>query len=296
MAGSEEIHVVAGALRDAQGRVLIAQRPRGRHMAGRWEFPGGKLSSGEDALEGLRRELAEELGVAMQEARPLIRLRHRYPDRRVLLDVWQVTRYEGEPRGLDQQALAWVMPDELPQQDLLEADRGIVTALRLPRIARVVGNALEFAALAGSVAQAVFWPLAASGEGAPERDAVQAARAAGHRVFVMGDDFEAVRAAAQAGCDGAVLHWHGQQLHVDPGGEFLVGVHCEDVEGALAAVAEGAHFLVLAPRDGYVSERYLGPLCDRAGVPVFSGWHPDAKRLERIQKAGAHGCAIRRQK
>jgi 8-oxo-dGTP diphosphatase len=294
MAGSEEIHVVAGALRDPQGRVLIAQRPRGRHMAGRWEFPGGKLASGEDALEGLRREFVEELGVLVQDARPLIRLRHQYPDRRVLLDVWQVTRYEGEPRALDQQALAWVLPDELPRRDLLEADRGIVTALRLPRIARVVVSGVELVALAGSVPQAVLWPLADSGADAPERATVQAARGAGHRVFVMGDDFEAVRAAAQAGCDGAVLHWHGQQLHVDPSGEFLVGVHCEDVEGALAAVAEGAHFLVLAPRDGYVSERYLSPLCDRAGVPVFSGWLPDAKRLERIQKAGAHGCAIRR--
>jgi len=294
MAASEEIHVVAGALRDPQGRVLIAQRPRGRHMAGRWEFPGGKLAPGEKPLEGLRRELAEELGVAVQDARLLIRLRHEYPDRSVLLDVWQVIRYEGEPKSLDQQALDWVLPDELPRRDLLEADRGIVTALRLPRIARVVGGGAELAALAGSVAQAVFWPVSGSGEGAPGRDAVRAARAAGHRVFVMGDGFEAVRAAAQAGCDGALLEWHGQQLHVDRSGEFLVGVHCEDVDGAIAAVAEGAHFLVLAPRDGYVSERYLGPLCDRVGVPVFSGWLPDAKRLERIQKAGAHGCAIRR--
>lgn len=294
MAGSDEIHVVAGALRDSAGRILIAQRPRGRHMAGRWEFPGGKLSAGEDALDGLRRELAEELGVAVQEARPLIRLRHEYPDRRVLLDVWQVTRYEGEPRSLDQQALAWVLPDDLPRQDLLEADRGIVTALRLPRIARVLDDPAELAALTGSVAQAVFWPLPESGEGAPERQAVQAARASGHRVFVMGDGFEAVRAAAAAGCDGAVLHWHGQQLLVDQTGEFLVGAHCEDIKGALEAVSEGAHFLVLAPADSYVSERYLRLLCERAGVPVFSGWHPDARKLERLQRAGAHGCAIKR--
>lgn len=296
MAGSEEIHVVVGALKDSEGRILVAQRPRGRHMAGRWEFPGGKLAQGEEALQGLRRELAEELGVAMQDARPLIRLRHDYPDRSVLLDVWQVTRYEGEARALDQQALAWVLPDELPKWDLLEADRGIVAALRLPRIARVVADQAELAALAGSVPQAVLWPLAEGGGGAPERGAVQAARAAGHRVFIMGDGFEAVQAAATAGCDGTLLPWHGQQLHVDRRGEFLVGVHCEDVEGALAAVAEGAHFLVLAPSDGHVSERYLRPLCDRAGVPVFCGWLPHARRLERIQQAGAHGCAIRRLK
>ena len=294
MADSGEIHVVAGALRDPAGRILIAQRPRGSHMAGRWEFPGGKLGPGEDALEGLRRELAEELGIVVRDARPLIRLRHEYPDRRVLLDVWQVTRYEGEPKPLDRQGLAWATPDELPRHDLLEADRAIVTALRLPRIARVVADRAELAALAGCVATTLLWPLGASGEGAPDREAVRAARAAGHRVFVLGDGFEAVRAAAATGCDGAVLHWHGQQLLVDQSGAFLVGAHCEDIKGALEAVSEGAHFLVLAPADSYVSERYLRLLCERAGVPVFSGWHPDARKLERLQRVGAHGCAIKR--
>ena len=138
MAGLAEIHVVAGAIADAEGRVLIAQRPRGRHMAGRWEFPGGKLVAGEDPYIGLQRELAEELGVTVREAKPLIRLRHDYPDRRVLLDVWQVTAYDGEPQALDAQALTWARPDELPRHDLLEADRAIVTALRLPRLARML--------------------------------------------------------------------------------------------------------------------------------------------------------------
>ncbi len=135
-----EIHVAVGTIADAEGRVLIAQRPRGRHMAGRWEFPGGKLAAGEEALAGLKRELAEELGIAVSAARPLIRLRHVYPERRVLLDVWQVTGYEGEPQALESQALAWVRPDELPQHDLLEADRAIVTALRLPRLARALAS------------------------------------------------------------------------------------------------------------------------------------------------------------
>ncbi|MGQ0429715.1 MAG: NUDIX domain-containing protein [Gammaproteobacteria bacterium] len=294
MAELQETHVVAGALRDAEGRILIAQRPRGRHMAGRWEFPGGKLGPDEDPLSGLRRELAEELGIAVRDARRLIRLRHDYPDRRVWLDVWEVASYEGEPKPLDCQALAWARPDELPRHDLLEADRAIVTALRLPRIARVVASNAELTGLVGTIPQALLWPLPDSGEGGPERRAVQAARAAGHRVFVMGDGFEVVRVAAQAGCDGAVLHWHGQQLHVDRSGEFLIGAHCADVEGALFAVAEGAHFLVLAPADGFVADRYLRPLCDRVGVPVFSGWHADAKRLVHLQQAGAHGCAIRR--
>src|SRR4029450_11092788 len=138
MGSQSEIHVVAGAIADADGRVLIAQRPRGRHMAGRWEFPAATPAAGANPLDGLRRELAEELGVSVRAARPLIRLRHEYPDRRVLLDVWQVTAYDGEPQALDAQALAWAHPDELPKHDLIEADRAIVTALRVPRLARVL--------------------------------------------------------------------------------------------------------------------------------------------------------------
>ena len=156
MGSASEIHVVAGAIADAEGRVLIAQRPRGRHMAGRWEFPGGKLGAGEDPYAGLQRELTEELGVTVREARPLIRLRHEYPDRRVLLDVWEVTSYDGEPQALDAQALAWARPDELPKHDLLEADRPIVTALRLPRLARVLAEGESLQSIRGSAAQAIL--------------------------------------------------------------------------------------------------------------------------------------------
>ena len=123
---------------------------------------------------------------------------------------------------------------------------------------------------------------------------VATARAAGHRIFVAGADIDAMRAAAIAGCDGVVLRWLGQSLHVDRSGAFLVGAHCEDAEGAMQAVAEGAHFLVIAPEDGPLSERLLARLCEMVGRPVFAGWYPDARRLERLQQAGAHGCAIRR--
>ena len=266
--------------RTREGRVLIAQRPRGRHMAGRWEFPGGKLAAGEDPFAGLQRELTEELGVTVREARPLIRLRHEYPDRRVLLDVWEVTSYDGEPQALDAQALAWARPDELPKHDLLEADRPIVTALRLPRLARVLAAGESLQSIRGSAAQAILVPGPVDGADGLDADAVAAARAAGHRVFVMGEDVDAVRIAAMARCDGVVLRWHGQSLHVDRSGAFLVGAHCVDAESATQAVAEGAHFLVIAPEDGPMSERLLERLCVIVGRPVFAGWYADARRLE----------------
>jgi mutator protein MutT len=148
------VHVVAGAVIDAAGRVLIAQRPDGKHLAGGWEFPGGKLEPGEERAAGLARELQEELGIVIASPRPLVRVRHAYPTREVLLDLWVVKRYSGQPQGLDGQALRWCPQEELPQANLLPADRPIVAALRLPErlremstldyvIRRAAGSAAE---------------------------------------------------------------------------------------------------------------------------------------------------------
>jgi mutator protein MutT len=126
-------HVVAAAVIDLKDRVLIAQRPPGKHLAGGWEFPGGKLEPGEDRRAGLARELREELGITLTAPpRPLIRVRHTYDYGEVLIDMWVVRGYSGEPRGLDRQALRWCTRDGLQSADLLAADGPIVAALRLP--------------------------------------------------------------------------------------------------------------------------------------------------------------------
>jgi 8-oxo-dGTP diphosphatase len=126
------IHVVAAAVTDKAGRVLIAQRPQGKHLAGGWEFPGGKLKAQEDRRAGLARELAEELGIRIATPRPLMRLRHTYPYGEVLLDMWVARHYTGEPAGLDGQSLRWCTQEELATVELLPADAPIVRALRLP--------------------------------------------------------------------------------------------------------------------------------------------------------------------
>ena len=122
--------VVAAALYDASGRILIAQRPAGKHLAGRWEFPGGKVAAGESEAAALARELAEELGVTVTAARPCMRLKHHYADREVELSLWIVEAYQGTPRSLDAQRLKWVAPGALADEDILEADRPFVAALR----------------------------------------------------------------------------------------------------------------------------------------------------------------------
>jgi 8-oxo-dGTP diphosphatase len=123
------LEIVAGALCDARGRVLIAQRPHGKELAGRWEFPGGKLQPGERPDAGLARELREELGVEVAAAESLIRYSFDYPDKTVWLDLWLVTTWSGDPTGLDGQALRWLSVAELRDADLLEADRPMVDAL-----------------------------------------------------------------------------------------------------------------------------------------------------------------------
>jgi len=123
------VRVVAGVLRDEHGRVLIAQRPAGKHMAGYWEFPGGKIVPGESSEQALGRELAEELGVSLRRCHPLLQLRHDYTDRVVELEVFEVDDYAGEPTALEAQSLKWVAAAELGGQALLPADRPIVEAL-----------------------------------------------------------------------------------------------------------------------------------------------------------------------
>lgn len=124
------IRVVAAALYDGTGRVLIAQRPAGKHMAGRWEFPGGKIAAGESEEQALARELEEELGVLLRSGRPLMALEHEYDDYRVELAMWVVDGYDGEPRGLDGQSLKWVELAVLLDEDMLEADRPFIEALQ----------------------------------------------------------------------------------------------------------------------------------------------------------------------
>jgi 8-oxo-dGTP diphosphatase len=133
-----DVEVVAGALFDESGRVLIAQRPEGKALAGRWEFPGGKLDAGEAPFQGLVRELREELGIEVGAARRLLRYSYRYPERVVWLDLWLVTDWSGVPCGLDGQALKWVAPAGLAGEDILEADAPMIEALvaREPEQAR----------------------------------------------------------------------------------------------------------------------------------------------------------------
>jgi 8-oxo-dGTP diphosphatase len=126
------LHVVAAVIRGGDGRILLAQRPANKHQGGKWEFPGGKVELGETPLQGLSRELHEELGIHVLQASPLIKVRHVYPEGAVLLDVWEVTAFSGEAHGREGQPVAWFEAEQLPTLEFPPANYPIITAARLP--------------------------------------------------------------------------------------------------------------------------------------------------------------------
>ena len=126
------IHVAAAVITDVRGRILLARRTDGRDLAGLWEFPGGKREPGESPEQALIRELQEELGIIVQVGPPLISVPQQYPDKRLCLDVRQVKAWQGIPRGVEGQALAWVAPEKLTRYPMPPADRPVVAALLQP--------------------------------------------------------------------------------------------------------------------------------------------------------------------
>jgi 8-oxo-dGTP diphosphatase len=120
------VRVVAAVIYDSLRRVLVAERPAGKSLAGSWEFPGGKIEDGESGEAALRRELEEELGVQASALRPVFELKHEYPERHVDLSVWVVDAYSGVPSGLEGQRLRWESPSALRSIALLPADLPIV--------------------------------------------------------------------------------------------------------------------------------------------------------------------------
>ncbi|HRF08849.1 MAG TPA: 8-oxo-dGTP diphosphatase MutT [Xanthobacteraceae bacterium] len=123
--------VAACALIDADGRVLIAQRPAGKDMAGLWEFPGGKVDPGERPEMTLIRELKEELGIEVQEGciAPLTFASHSYPEFQLLMPLWVCRRWEGEVKALEGQELAWVRPNRLRDYPMPPADEPLIPHL-----------------------------------------------------------------------------------------------------------------------------------------------------------------------
>ncbi|MDC7683142.1 8-oxo-dGTP diphosphatase MutT [Asticcacaulis sp. BYS171W] len=123
--------VVAAALIDNDGRVLIAQRPEGKSLAGQWEFPGGKVEEGETPEAALIRELEEELGITTKAAclAPFVFASHTYETFHLLMPLYLIRRWEGTARALEHTALKWVKPKDLRDYPMPPADAPLVAYL-----------------------------------------------------------------------------------------------------------------------------------------------------------------------
>lgn len=123
--------VVACALVDTDRRVLIAQRPEGKHMANMWEFPGGKIEPGETPEAAIIRELREELDVETKEAclAPLSFASHTYEHMHLLMPLYVCRRWQGTPTAKEHQALKWVRPQALRDYAMPPADEPLIAAL-----------------------------------------------------------------------------------------------------------------------------------------------------------------------
>lgn len=109
---------------------FVCLRPEDKHQGGKWEFPGGKVDAGESPLQALSRELGEEIGIDVEQASPLIEIRHDYGDKTVVLHVFVVEHFSGEPFGKEGQAGKWLAIDALHNDDFPAANVAIIDALK----------------------------------------------------------------------------------------------------------------------------------------------------------------------
>ncbi|NTW47245.1 MAG: (deoxy)nucleoside triphosphate pyrophosphohydrolase [Chlorobaculum sp.] len=131
---------VVCAIIERDGRFLIARRPTGKHLARKWEFPGGKVEAGESEAEALERELLEELGVRVEIVERLTPVEHSYPDRSLRLIAFRCRIAAGVPDAGEHEELRWIDIDEASEFDFPEADLPILAEYRLKTVAAQPGK------------------------------------------------------------------------------------------------------------------------------------------------------------
>ena len=302
------VQVVAAVICGADGRILMAQRPRGKVYEGYWEFPGGKIEPGETAAGALVRELNEELGITVETAYPWITRRYTYAHARVALHFFRVVRFRGELHAREAQSFCWQNLDAIDVEPILPANGPILTALRLPPVYAIT-NAEEMgeARFMRSLDRQLKAGLRLIQIREPHMDVaslqrfasavVTMAHAHGARVLVNEDAALAERCAA----DG--VHLKATQLRsLREHPRFqLVGASCHDAdEMTLAAVL--ADFVVLgpvAPTPSHPGSPTLGwsafaALVRGFELPAYALGGMRMADMENAWSCGAHGISMQR--
>lgn len=303
------VEVAAAVVERADGSFLLAQRPAGKVYSGYWEFPGGKVETGETPLAALKRELHEELGIDAEHAFPWISRVYAYPHATVRLNFMRVTRWQGQPTGREHQAFSWQRPDVLTVGPMLPANAPILKSLRLPLIYAITSaadigvqellRALDQALAAGlRLVQIREKQMSGPALERFAREVVSRAHAAGARVLVNAPQ----DLAATAGADGVHLT-AAQLMSAGSRPEFeWCAASCHDERELEAAVRLGMDFVVLGPVMPTPSHPGVTPLgwgrlaqmTHGFPLPVYALGGMRPRDLERARACGAHGIAMMR--
>ena len=301
------IHVAAAVIRDPQRRILIARRPADKHQGGLWEFPGGKVEPGEAVADALARELQEELGIRVTAAAPLIRIPHHYPDKSVLLDVWEVTAFTGEAHGAEGQPVRWVRPQALDDYPFPAANTPIISAARLPSRILITGRFSDSAdclkRLKNALEQGISQVMLRAGD--LDDDALAAlyhqlapvCEQAGARLGVN----TSVALANALGADH--LHLNSARLAaLESRNRFngrWLSASCHDADQIRQAEAKGVDFITLSPVQPTPSHpgaptlgwETFARLVDACRLPVYALGGLGEGDLPRARQCGAQGIA-----
>lgn len=309
MSAEPVVHVAVGVLEDLTGRILLARRHADTHQGNLWEFPGGKLEAGETAASALKRELQEELGIRVTGHRPLIQVRHAYPDRNVLLDVHWVTDWQGVVTAIEGQPLAWVQKNQLVDYPMPQADLPLVKAIQLPDTYLitdpVVADARHFLgrlqhALEQGVSLVQFRVFECKDGASLQRlaaDALQLCTTFGAQMLINQD----VELAKVLGAHG--IHLNRAQLMAlerrPLSRDFWIAASCHGRDELARAESLGVDFAVLSPVLPTSSHPHATPLgwnrftslIEDISLPVYAlgGMQPDMMNM--AWQHGAQGIA-----
>ena len=307
--GVRVLRVAAAVLVRDDGKVLLAQRLPGTPYPGYWEFPGGKLESGESIRDALVRELDEELGITVTRAVPWLVQRYAYPHAHVELNFFRVFGWSGEPRGRDGQAIAWQTPGAFDVAPLLPANAVVLRSLELPSVYAIsMAEDLgvePFLARARCAIDAGLRLIQLREKSFSEEELARLAerllalgQSSGARILLNGDE----DAARRLGCAG--VHWTSARLLAAKRrpAEILCAASCHDEAELARAVELGVDFVVLGPVLPTPSHANAAPLgwtrfeslARGMPCPVYALGGIKRADLERAMQHGAHGVALRR--
>lgn len=303
------IHVAVAVVVNDRNEVLVSQRKQGTHLAGYWEFPGGKLEPDESFDAALKRELKEELDIIPQSGRPLIRTRYEYPEKSVLLDVWKIDAYSGNARGVEGQRIKWRPVEELDRHMFPPADMPVINALSLPERYLITGEFRDPADLEARLSAALVagiklvqlrltheWLQVNSATYALQVIKICSNLCNKYTARLLLNTPEPL---SPDGTDGVHLNSRRLLVTTNRPDHDLVSASCHNREQLEHAQSIGVDFAVLSPVKKTMSHahaRLLGwdafnKMVDEINIPVYALGGLRAEDIEQAWNCGAQGIA-----